>query len=80
MTEHRVKCWPEYFLDIGDGTMTFNLRKNDRDYQVGDTIVFEEFRHRVGEYTGETITCRVGYILKNFDGLMPGYVILGLTN
>jgi hypothetical protein len=80
MTTHTVKSWPEYFEAIADGTMTFNLRKDDRGYEVGDLIEFEEYRPSVGEYTGETVTCRIGYILKDFDGLMPGYVILGLTN
>jgi len=80
MTEHKVKSWPEFFNDIADGTKTFDLRKNDRDYQVGDTIVFEEFKPRLGTYTGELVTCRIGHMLKEFPGLMPGYVILGLTN
>ena len=79
MAVHQVKSWPEYFGPISHHTKTFDLRKDDRGYTLGDVITFEEFRPGVGEYTGKKTTCRINYILRNFDGLMPGYCILGLT-
>lgn len=80
MTTHHVKSWPEYFTAIAHDLKTFDLRKDDRGYAAGDIIEFEEFRPGVGEYTGRTATRRVVYVLKDFDGLMPGYCILGLVN
>ena len=80
MTTHQLKCWPEYFTAIAHDLKTFDLRKDDRGYAAGDIIEFEEFRPGVGEYTGRTATRRVVYVLKDFDGLMPGYCILGLVN
>lgn len=79
MTTHTVKSWPEYFDPICHGIKNFDLRKDDRPYEVGDEIVFEEFRPFVGEYTGATAHRRVIYILRNFEGLLPGFCILGLT-
>jgi Domain of unknown function (DUF3850) len=80
MDIHHVKSWPEYFGPISHNMKTFDLRKDDRNYQTGDWVTFEEFRPGVGEYTGATVTRRIVYILRNFDGLMPGYCILGLTD
>jgi hypothetical protein len=79
MKTHQVKSWPEFFEPIALGVKTFDLRKDDRGYQVGENIQFEEFRHLTGEHTGKVVTRRIAYILRNFDGLMPGYVILGIT-
>lgn len=40
MKLHELKIKEEYFKDIRSGKKTFELRKNDRDYQVGDLIHF----------------------------------------
>lgn len=75
---HVVKSWPEFYKAIKLELKTFDLRKDDRGYQPGDFIVFEEFRPGVG-YTGNKTTRRIVYILRDFEGLLPGYCILGLT-
>jgi hypothetical protein len=81
MTTHHVKSWPRFYQPIAEGVKTFDIRKDDRGYAVGDDIVMEEFRPGVGEYTGEKLTRRIVYILRDFEGgLMPDYCILGLTN
>ena len=40
MKLHNLKIKEEYFEAILQGRKTFELRKNDRDYQVGDLIHF----------------------------------------
>lgn len=40
MKLHELKIKHEYLVDITLGKKTFELRKNDRDYQVGDLIRF----------------------------------------
>lgn len=81
MTTHQVKSWPEYFTAIAHDLKTFDLRKDDRPggYQPGDIIQFGEFRPGLGKYTGRKVTRRVTYVLRDFDGLLPGYCIVGLT-
>ena len=81
MTTHQLKSWPEYFLAIAHDLKTFDLRKDDREggYQPGDIVQFEEWRPDPGEFTGRVTTRRVVYVLRDFPGLMPGYVILGLV-
>jgi len=41
---HELKTWPEYFEEILTGKKTFEVRKNDRDYKVGDTLILKEFK------------------------------------
>lgn len=42
MKLHELKIKDEYFNAIIESKKTFELRKNDRDYQVGDLIHFVE--------------------------------------
>lgn len=79
-TAHKLKILPEYFQAVWDGTKTFELRKFDRDYKVGDILVLEEWDGR--DYTGSAICKRVSYILSNCSeyGLVDGFCILGLVD
>ena len=44
MKLHELKILHKYLLDVDLGNKTFELRKNDRDYQVGDLIRFIDIR------------------------------------
>lgn len=41
MTTHRLKVFVKYADAIMSGAKTFEIRKNDRGYEVGDKIVFD---------------------------------------
>ena len=43
MTTHYLKCWPVYFGLVLSGAKQFELRKNDRNYQVGDVLILCEY-------------------------------------
>jgi hypothetical protein len=78
MKTHELKIKPEYFLPVFDRRKNFELRKNDRDFQVGDIIVFREFEN--GEYVDGFFAREITYVLKDCPeyGLQDGYCILGL--
>ena len=40
---HAVKCLPDYFKALKDGSKTFEVRKKDRPYRVGDFLAVNEF-------------------------------------
>lgn len=73
---HDVKLGATFFEDVKTGRKTFELRKNDRGYKEGDTIVLHEYKD--GATTGRTVTKKIVYILEGFTGLEDGYCILGL--
>lgn len=41
---HDLKCWPEFFRPLCQGIKTFEVRLNDRNYQVGDTLQLWEWK------------------------------------
>lgn len=78
MKKHELKILPQYFQPVWDGTKTFELRKDDRDYQRGDILVLREWDGE--KYTGSALCVKVTYILQDADkyGLKNGYVIMGI--
>ena len=75
---HELKILPEYFGPVYAGRKRFELRKDDRDYKVGDFLVLKEFEG--GMYTGRKALFQISYILRNCTqyGLADGYCILGI--
>lgn len=72
------KILPEYFRFVRRREKTFELRKDDSDYQVGDIIVLREWDGT--KYTGCRITREITYVLRNCEeyGLRNGYCILAI--
>lgn len=72
-----LKILPQYYQDVVSGRKTFELRKDDRDYQIHDLLELKEWD---GEFTGNSCRRRITYILRNCPeyGLKEGYVILGV--
>ena len=74
---HHLKTWPEYFKVIKSGKKTFEIRWNDRDYQVGDVLVLEEYDPYTG-YTGDTVTLDVPYVLDKQPFVPQGYICMAV--
>ena len=74
---HEIKILPKYYDAVISNIKHFELRKDDRDYQVGDFVVLKEWEN--GEYTGRDTRFKIEYILRDCAeyGLMDGYCILG---
>lgn len=75
--EHRLKIMPEFFQAVTDGRKTFELRKDDRGFSVGDGLILSEWNG--SDFTGCEFRCVIDYILKDYDGLCPSYAILGIV-
>lgn len=72
---HQIRLGSEFFDDAESGRKDFELRKNDRDYRVGDTLEMMEFKD--GRDTGRICRKEVTHILEGFTGLEDGYCIMG---
>jgi len=76
MTVHELKLQQPYFNDVWNGLKDFEVRKNDRNYKVGDRLKFIEFPF-VGRQ--RFIIKEVKYILKGGEyGIDKDFVVLGL--
>lgn len=77
---HFLKTWPEYFDAIVSGEKRFELRKNDRDYRVGDRLDLAEFDPQGGHFTGREHTVQVTYVLQGGAfGLPEGYAVMSIA-
>lgn len=72
---HDIKLAALYYDDVIRGKKTFELRKNDRKYKVGDLLCMNEYSE--GKTTGRTIQAEIIYMLEDYSGLEEGYCILG---
>lgn len=85
MTTHRLKVLIKYADAIMDGTKTFEIRKNNRNFKVGTKIVFDVVTNEgfaVGAAARHPLneaTYRIGYILDDFEGLAQKYVALAIS-
>lgn len=81
---HHLKVWPEFFEALITRQKQFEIRKDDRGYMVGDSLVLSEFfpcRGPLKEevYSGRSVTAWVTYIVRGGRfGLAPDYVVMGL--
>lgn len=76
MQHHYLKTLPEYFNAVKAGDKTFEVRFNDRNFQVGDTLHLEEYVN--GKYTGQQLTRMITYILNTPDFCKEGFVVIGM--
>ncbi len=57
---HELKILPQYFWACKTGHKCFEIRKNDRDFKVGDLIQLREYKD--GSYTGRCVLGRISFI------------------
>ena len=43
MREHDLKTWSPFYAAVASGAKTFELRKDDRNYSVGDVLLLREW-------------------------------------
>ena len=76
---HELKTWTEFYDDILSGFKTFDVRKNDRDFQIGDIVCFMDWDKEKDEYLGSKTRYKISYILYGGQfGIEQGYCVLGI--
>lgn len=89
--EHVLKTIEPYFSAVLSGDKTFEIRRNDRGFQKGDTLVLLDS----SRCECDQIDCKnrrspirktITYVfapsanLRDLGAIIPGYVVLGLSN
>lgn len=84
---HELKIAPQYFQAVIEGRKTFEIRKDDRGFQAGDTVRMHELFHRPfgggfadmsDEFTGRECTAKIGYVTAYEQ--QPGFVVFSLLD
>lgn len=82
---HELKSWPREFAAVRALDKTFEVRIDDRGYEVGDKLILKEFDPDVDSYTGEEETVVVTYIYRGREGdpvrftqVQPPIVVLAI--
>lgn len=79
MKIHRVKCFERWFAQVTAGEMAFEIRRNDRAYEVGDLLELNETRD--AEYTGRAALYKITSVLPDTDfpdGIKSGFAVIGI--
>ena len=75
---HKLKMWPKFYGAQMAGAKQFEVRKADRDFQLGDLLRLEEWDPETEAYTGEQLLRRISYRIDGGQfGIEQGYCVLG---
>ena len=73
---HYLKTLPSYFLAQEQGIKPFEVRRSDRNFQVGDILHLQEFVPP-DTYTSRELLREVTYVLDDSAYCKEGFVVLG---
>lgn len=72
MKSHYLKTVQPYFSEIEKGSKTFEVRKNDRNFAVGDEVYLQEYDAKLKTYSGKEIRATITYLLNEFELIYLG--------
>lgn len=73
---HELKTIQPFYKQVANGNKMFELRKNDRNFQIGDTLILMEYDPSTGWYTGRNVKVIVMNMIENSNGIEDGYCIM----
>ena len=88
MTTHELKTDPNVFAESWNDRKRFEIRKDDRNFQVGDTLILKETKYTGEEmkngkplvYTGFQLSANIMYKLPvGSYGLEKGWTVLSVV-
>ncbi len=74
---HKLKCETKYFHAVAAGEKTFEVRFNDREFDVNDFLQLEDFHPETQELSGLTVAVKVTYMCDYMQ--RKGYVVLAIA-
>lgn len=72
---HKLKIERNYHHDIIQGRKTFEIRKNDRGFGIGDVVLLRRYENN--QYTGDNTLVEITYITDYEQ--KEGYVVFGFN-
>lgn len=79
--KHDLKIGPIYYQAIIDGYKTFEIRKDDRGFAIGDEVILKEFIPESETYTGREYRFPILYMIKGPRmGLPVGLCVMAIPS
>jgi Domain of unknown function (DUF3850) len=75
---HELKTWPEHYEPVAADLKRAELRKDDRDFRVGDVLWLREWEPMTQTYTGRACWREVTHILRGGPWLADGYAMMSV--
>lgn len=75
---HRLKTVQPYYDAVASGMKSFDIRRADRPFRVGDHLMLEEYAGLA--YTGRTEHRVITYVMDDPQYVKPGTVVLGIRD
>lgn len=63
-TTHKLKTLKLYFKSVWTGVKKFEVRRNDRNFKVGDLLELQEYDDSNNSYTGREVRSIIIYVLQ----------------
>ena len=77
-----MKSLTTHFRGIRSGAKKFEIRRDDREgkFQIGDELLMREFDQDRQDYTGDSVTVEVTYIMrgKPTNPIAVGYCVMAI--
>lgn len=85
MATHLLKSWPQFFAAVVEGRKKFEVRRDDRNFRVGDTLLLQEFIPETREWTQREYPVKVSYIIAgdqkcavSKEAIKKGFCVMGI--
>lgn len=77
---HHLKIQTEFFEAVNKGLKKFEIRRNDRDFKIGDWVFLENFNPKTNSYEPGIIKVEIIYIIEGGQfGIEEGFIIFGFN-
>ena len=78
-TIHELKTWPAHFENVLSGIKTFEIRKADRPFKIGDVLILREWHPSLCQYTDRECSVIITHFILGGDfGIDPDYCVLSI--
>jgi ParB family chromosome partitioning protein len=78
MKTHYLKTVQPFFSEVKKGIKAFELRRNDRDFLVGDEVFLQEYDLANNSFSGQEVKAIITYVLEDWKGLDEGYCVFAI--
>ena len=78
MKTHYLKTVQPFFSEVKKGAKTFEHRRNDRNFQVGDEVYLQEYDLMHDSFSGQEVRGTITYVLTDRVGLDKDFCVFSI--